>query len=41
MKYKNTEVSGNEGDVEEDDIGMEYCSENEGGATMDVDSDDD
>ncbi|XP_037430214.1 uncharacterized protein LOC119295881 [Triticum dicoccoides] len=41
MKDKNTEVYGNEGEDEEDNTGMEYCSENEGGATMDVDSDDD
>jgi len=39
MKEKNTEVyeGGNE---DEDDTGMEYCSKDEGGGMMDVDSDD-
>ena len=40
MKEKSTKVYEGGDEDEEDDTGLEYCSENEGGATMDVDSDD-
>ena len=39
MKEKSTEVYEGGNEEEEDDTGLEYCSEDEGGA-MDVDSDD-
>ncbi|XP_044969958.1 uncharacterized protein LOC123430118 [Hordeum vulgare subsp. vulgare] len=40
MKEKTTKVYEGGNEDEEDDTGLEYCSENEEGATMDVDSDD-
>ena len=39
MKEKNTEVFEDGNEEEEDDTGLEYCSEDEGGAMV-VDSDD-
>ena len=40
MKEKTTRVYEGGDEDQEDDTGLEYCSEDEGGATMDVDSDD-
>ena len=40
MKDSNREVHHSDDEDEEDDTLLEYCSEEEGGATVEVDSDD-